>query len=120
MYGCKKGKKSYVNKRLANLRDVVNWEEFQVMMNVWYEERDKITTYKHPTQKPIKLAERALRKSTEENDIVLEMFGGSGSTLMACEQMGRKCYTIELDPIYCDVIIKRYEQFTGQKAEKVN
>jgi len=120
IHGWKKGKKPYINKRLTgSFRDVVNWEEFQAMMNVWYEERDKITSYKHPTQKPIKLAERAIRKSSENGDIVLEMFGGSGSTLIACEQMERKCYAIELDPIYCQVIINRYEQYTGTKAQKI-
>ncbi|MDO8656357.1 MAG: site-specific DNA-methyltransferase, partial [Nanoarchaeota archaeon] len=73
----------------------------------------------HPTQKPIRLAERALKKSTRPQDIVLDIFGGSGSTLIACEQMGRRCFLSEIDPYYCDVIIDRWEKFTGREAVKV-
>ena len=58
-----------------------------------------------------------LRDFSKTNDVVLDMFGGSGSTLIACEQMERRCYMIELDPHYCDVIIQRWEDFTGRKAE---
>ena len=71
----------------------------------------------HPTQKPVELPFRAIKNSSKEGDIVLDLFGGSGSTLIACEQLDRICYMMELDPIYCDVIIKRWENFTGQKAE---
>jgi DNA modification methylase len=74
----------------------------------------------HPTMKPIELIANALENSTKENDCVLDVFGGSGSTLIACEQLNRKCYMCELDPKYCDVIIQRYENFTGQKAVKIN
>ena len=74
----------------------------------------------HPTMKPIKLCATLIKNSTRENDIVLDLFGGSGSTLMACEQLGRKCYMMEYDPKYVDVIINRWEQFTGKKAEKIN
>lgn len=70
----------------------------------------------HPTMKPIKLLARLIRNSSAENDIVLDQFGGSGSTLIACEQLNRACYTMELDPKYCDVIIKRWETLTGKKA----
>ena len=74
----------------------------------------------HPTMKPIKLCATLIKNSTREKDIVLDLFGGSGSTLMACEQLGRKCYMMEYDPKYVDVIINRWEQFTGNKAEKIN
>ena len=74
----------------------------------------------HPTMKPIELIANALNNSSKERDIVLDLFGGSGSTLMACEQLNRKCYMLELDPRYCDVIVKRWENFTGKKAEKEN
>lgn len=74
----------------------------------------------HPTQKPTKLAAWFLEKYSKENDNVLDLFGGSGSTLIACEQLNRKCYMMELDPKYVDVIIKRYEKFTGKKAVKEN
>ena len=70
----------------------------------------------HPTQKPVRLSSWFLSKYSKEADIVLDLFGGSGSTLIACEQLGRKCYMMELDPHYCDVIIARWEKFTGQKA----
>ncbi len=74
----------------------------------------------HPTQKPIKLASWFLERYSKENDIVVDIFGGSGSTLIACEQLNRKCYMAELDPHYCDVIISRYENFTGKAAVKVS
>lgn len=72
--------------------------------------------YVHPTQKPLELIEIALKNSTDKGNLVIDLFGGSGSTLMACQQMERKCYTMELDPKYADVIVARWEKFTGQKA----
>jgi DNA modification methylase len=71
----------------------------------------------HPTMKPLKLIGLLIKNSSKRGDIVLDMFGGSGSTLMAAEQLGRTCYMVELDARYCDVIIKRWEEFTGQIAE---
>lgn len=71
----------------------------------------------HPTMKPIKLMGRAIKNSTRPGEVVLDLFGGSGSTLMAAEQLARSCYTVELDPAYIDVIIKRWEEYTGDKAE---
>lgn len=75
----------------------------------------------HPTQKPVELPERAINNSSKAGQIVLDLFGGSGSTLIACEKTGRKARLMELDPKYCDVIVKRWEDFTGKKAvlEKV-
>ena len=70
--------------------------------------------------KPVKLMARLMCNSSKEDEIVLDPFGGSGSTLIACEQLKRKCYTSELDPHYCDVIIKRWEDFTGRKAVLTN
>ena len=72
----------------------------------------------HPTMKPVPLIANALLNSTKDNDIVLDLFGGSGSTLIACEQLNRKARLMELDPHYCDVIIARWEQLTGEKAVK--
>ena len=74
----------------------------------------------HPTMKPVPLIANALLNSTKDNDIVLDLFGGSGSTMIACEQLGRKCRMMELDPHYCDVIIARWEKLTGQTAVKVD
>ena len=74
----------------------------------------------HPTAKPVELCERAIRYSSNNAGIVLDLFGGSGSTLIAAEKSARKCYMMELDPIYVDVIIQRWENFTGKKAELTN
>ena len=79
----------------------------------------KDTNYVHPTQKPVALCSRALGNHKKAVNI-LDLFGGSGSTLIACEQLDRICYTMELDPKYCDVIIKRWETFTGEKAVLIN
>lgn len=73
----------------------------------------------HPTMKPVKLMAYLIRNSSRPGEVVLDVFGGSGSTLIAAEQTGRKCYTCEIDPRYCDVIIKRWESLTGQKAVKI-
>lgn len=74
----------------------------------------------HPTQKPIELAKWFISRYSKENDNVVDIYGGSGSTLIACEQLNRKCYMMELDPHYIDVIIQRWENFTGEKAVKIN
>ena len=74
----------------------------------------------HPTMKPIKLLARLIKNSSKPKDKILDPFGGSGSTLIACEQLNRKCYMMELDPKYCDVIVKRWEEYTGQKAKRIN
>lgn len=83
--------------------------------DVWEVAKDY--EYKHPTQKPVELCARAIRNS--EPNSVVDLFGGSGSTLIACEQTNRKCYMMELDPKYIDVIIDRWEKFTGKKAERI-
>lgn len=88
--------------------------------DVWDISRDATTKYKHPTQKPIAISERAIKNSSQNNDIVLDLFGGSGSTLIACEQTQRQCRMMEIDPYYCSVIIERWEKFTGHQHVKVN
>lgn len=74
----------------------------------------------HPTQKPVGMLADILKDFSEENDSILDCFGGSGSTLVACEQLNRTCYMCELDPHYCDVIIQRWENLTGEKAILLN
>ena len=74
----------------------------------------------HPTMKPVELVEKAILDGSAINGIVLDLFGGSGSTIIACEKQNRLCRLMELDPKYCDVIVKRWEDFTGKKAELVN
>ena len=70
----------------------------------------------HPTMKPLKMCAELIKHSARKGESVLDLFGGSGSTLMACEQLNRKCFMMEYDPHYVDVIIERWENFTGQKA----
>lgn len=81
--------------------------------NVWEVHRDPVRLYEHPTQKPIELAQRAIKNSTKSNDIVLDTFLGSGSTLIGAESLGRRCYGCEIDPRYCDVIVRRYISYVG-------
>lgn len=81
--------------------------------DVW--EFDRVPPTDHPTMKPVELVARAIRNSSSTYDIVLDLFGGSGSTLIACEQTNRICYMMELDPKYCDVIRKRYAKFIGEE-----
>ena len=122
MFGWKKGKKHFTSRQITNYKDVfgtMEFDEFQHYLDVWFQKRDNTADYVHPTQKPIKLAERALHKSSKPGDVVVDLFGGSGSTLMACQQMHRRARVMELDPKYTDVIILRWEKFTGQSAVKV-
>ena len=84
--------------------------------SVWTINKDGATTYVHPTQKPVALSEEALDKTTKRGAVVLDLFGGSGSTLVGCEKTGRHARLMELDPRYCDVIVKRWQDFTGKQA----
>lgn len=84
--------------------------------DLWSIGKDKTTEYVHGTQKPIALSARAIENSSKKDDAVADFFGGSGSTMVACEQLNRINHTMELDPKYCDVIIKRWEEFTNEKA----
>jgi len=74
----------------------------------------------HPTQKPVKLCSWFLAKFSKMNNIIVDLFGGSGSTIMACEQLNRVCYMMEIDPVYCQIIIDRWQDYTGKKAVKIN
>ena len=74
----------------------------------------------HPTMKPLELIEKQVKNSSREGENVLDLFGGSGTTLLACENLKRKCYMMEYDPRYADVIISRWEELTGQKAKLIN
>ncbi len=86
--------------------------------DVWFVNKP-VRNELHPTMKPVELVERAINNSSKSRDIVLDCFGGSGTTLIACEKLNRQCRMIELDPKYADVIVKRWEEFTGRKAELV-
>jgi len=100
------------DKRLCALTD-------RTQSDVW--EVDKPTDSKiHPTTKPIELCTRAIQNSSVKGNKVLDLFGGSGSTLIACEQTGRNCYMMELDEDYCSRIIQRWEELTGKTAKKIS
>lgn len=97
--------------------------------HLWASDRKQVTVLNfdrpskselHPTMKPIALFAYQIGNNTHEGDAVLDIFGGSGTTLMACEQLKRKSYTCELDPHYCDVILQRWENYTGQQAVLVD
>ncbi|MGE4135587.1 MAG: DNA methyltransferase [Pirellulales bacterium] len=88
-------------------------------VDVWSIKKINPQSMVHLTEKPVELAARAMRYSSRSGENVLDLFGGSGSTLMAAEQTGRHAFLMELDPLYCDVIVERWEKFTGQKAERV-
>ena len=74
----------------------------------------------HLTEKPVELVTRAMEYSSRRGEHVLDLFGGSGSTLIGAEQTERRAFLMELDPLYCDVIVRRFEEFTGKKAERVS
>lgn len=98
---------------------VIKTDRFEVLYNegtaldtIWRVNKP-LRNGEHPTMKPIELCARGIQNSSREGDIVLEPFGGSGSTLIASEQTGRRCCAMELDPVYCDVIVKRYSELVG-------
>lgn len=96
-----------------------HWEGPTNEVSVWDVARAAKNEY-HPTQKPVELAKRATQNSCPAGGVVLDLFGGSGATLIAAEAMGRKAYLMELDTHYCDVIVERWEKYTGQKAKLLN
>ena len=97
------------------------WTNFRSVVRQFTMASEK-TNRVHPTQKPVRLFAEIVKKfeNKERFDTVVDLFGGSGSTLIACEQLNRTCYMCELDPKYCDVIVKRWENFTGNKAKRIN
>lgn len=118
--------KPHLNKSYQNLNELLNKEieqgnqvidEILDIINIWLVRRDPAQEYAHPTQKPITLLEKPIKRCTRPGDVVIDLFGGSGSTLMACEQANRKAYLMEIDPIFVEVIIKRWEIFTNKKAK---
>lgn len=82
---------------------------------VWELKKESRNDY-HPTQKPVELPERAISNSSKTGQIIRDLFGGSGSTMIACEKTGRRARVMELDPKYCDVIVRRWQEFTGKQA----
>lgn len=95
-----------------------NYRKGQYRTTIWKYDKPRKCDL-HPTMKPVELVANCLDDATKAGDIALDVFGGSGTTMIACEQLGRRARLIELDPHYCDVIIARWEKFTGMKAEKI-
>jgi len=126
VYGIKG--KPYLAPTPTNLNEVLNKEigtgnrlpdDILDLFNIWLAKRLPTSDYEHPTQKPPTVYEKALRRCTKPGDSVLDVFGGSGTTLIACEQLKRGAFLCELEPIFCDVIIKRYQELTRKEAEYV-
>src|SRR5262245_66644057 len=86
--------------------------------DLWRVKKVRPQQMTHLTEKPVELAARAIEYSSRPGEAVLDLFGGSGSTLIAAEQTGRRAFLMELDPLYVDTIVARYERFTGAKAER--
>jgi DNA modification methylase len=103
-YGWREGAAHWFNPDYNNVRDV--WEVAKVPPQSMI----------HLTEKPVELAVRALTDSSKAGESVLDLFGGSGSTLIACEKLGRRARLMEIDPPYCDVIIRRWQEFAGKVA----
>lgn len=112
----------YLSKKEQGLTEIMNKDvstgnESLDDINIWTAKRLSSKEYHHATTKPTELHEKAIRRCTNVGDIILDSFGGSGSTLIAGEQLKRKVYVVELEPIFCDLIIKRFEKLTGIKAQ---
>jgi DNA modification methylase len=118
----------YLSDKVLNLSEILNKEvgtgnrtieDILDMLDIWLVKRLNGADYQHPTEKPPTLYEKALRRCTKPGDIILDLFAGSGSLLVACEQLKRSAYLIEREPIFVDLIVHRYEKLTGQKAKKL-
>ena len=115
----------YLAESITNLNEVMNKEfgtgnellsQVDSFIDVWTAKRLSAKDYSHATSKPPQLHEKAIKRCTKPGDIILDSFLGSGSTLLAGEQLGRRVYGCELEPLFCDLIVRRYESFTGNKA----
>ena len=114
LVGWKDGHPRFINRTFANFTELwtLDIKTFAEYLDVWYQKRDVTKDYIHPTQKPVRLSERAIKRASEQGDIILDAFGGSGSTLISCEQLERTARLIELDPKYCDAIVGRWLKYT--------
>ena len=136
LFYCVKGEKNNLwygdrtHRTITNQQDIdyskLNKKELIEILNslhnnktVWDIKKDAAIFYKHPTQKPVALGIKAMRNNTKPGDVVIDNFSGSGSTLIGAEMTKRKCLAMEYDPGYCDVILKRWEEFTGNKAKLI-
>ena len=106
-----------LNKEIGTGNQMI--ENFMDMIDIWAVQRLAGNKYQHPTQKPITLHDKPIRRCTKVGDNILSLFGGSGGELLAAQQLKRNCFMVEMDPVFVDLIIKRYESFTGEKAKKI-
>lgn len=138
LYGWKDGAAHYFTKQRGKTNIIeqdkidinkLKKEELQSLLKQFINEEEKTSVLNfdkprvsklHPTMKPVKLFAELIENSSLPNNNMIDFFGGSGTSLIACEQLNRNAFIMELDPAYCDVIIDRYENFTGKKAEKIN
>ena len=127
MYGTRG--KPYLSPKIQNLNELMNKEigngnrvidDIMDLFNIWLAKRIPGQDYEHPTEKSPTIHEKALRRCTKPGDAVLDLCGGSGSTLIACEQLKRRAFLSEIEPIFCDLIIRRYEALTKTKAKRIN
>ncbi len=117
-----------LNPSLQNISEILNmdvnsigsYDDIMSIVQMWLVKRDNTLEYEHPTQKPITLNEKPMKRCSSPGEIILDLFGGSGSTLIAAEQLKRRAFLMEIDPTFCDLIIKRYEHFTGNHVKKLN
>lgn len=117
-----------LNPSVKNLSEIMNkevnsigaYDDLMSIVQLWLVKRDNTQDYEHPTQKPITLNEKPMKRCSAPGEIILDLFGGSGSTLIAAEQLKRRAFLVELDPTFCDLIIRRYEHFTHDHAKKLN
>lgn len=121
--------KPYLSEKIRNLNEVLNKEigsgnrlldDIEDYLNIWLVKRLPAADYEHPTEKPPTLHEKPLRRCTKPGDLVLDLFAGSGSTLIACEQLKRTAYLMEIEPIFCDLIIRRFERISNARAKLLN
>ncbi len=119
----------YLSDKALNLSEILNKEigtgnrtieDILDMIDIWLVKRLSGQEYQHPTEKPPMLHEKALRRCTKPGDIVLDLFGGSGSLLVACEQLKRSAFLVECEPVFVDLVIRRYEKLTKQRAKRLN
>lgn len=119
----------FLNDNVTNLHEIINqnidagnrtMDDIIDLFDIWLAKRDPADEYEHPTQKPLTLHEKPFKRCTKAGDIILDLFGGSGSTLLAAEQMHRQARICEINPAFCDLIIRRFEETTGKQAINLN
>ncbi|MDD2753740.1 MAG: DNA methyltransferase [Candidatus Portnoybacteria bacterium] len=119
----------FLSYKIKNLNEVLNKEmstgnrlieDILDMLDIWLVKRLPTNQYEHPTEKPPSLYEKSIRRCSKPGEIILDMTAGSGSLMMACEQLKRTAYLVEIEPIFCQVIINRYEKISDKKAERIN